>query len=84
MPADRYRPSARRFNAKVEPFEYGPDDLVRRVDGAANISFRGKRLKASKALIGKPVALRPTSTDGVFDLVFRHVTWKSIDFHNLS
>lgn len=84
VPADRYRPSARRFSAKVEPFEYGPDDLVRRVDGAANISFRGKRLKASKALIGKPVALRPTSTDGVFDLVFRHVTWKSIDFHNLS
>ncbi len=38
-------------------------------------------MKASKALIGKQVALRPTPRDGTFDLVFRHVTVKSIDFH---
>ncbi|MFO1079204.1 MAG: hypothetical protein U1E23_01060 [Reyranellaceae bacterium] len=56
---------------------------MRRVDGAANISFRRKRLKASKALIDKSVALLPTSADGVFRLVFRHVTWTSIDFHKL-
>jgi hypothetical protein len=34
-------------------------------------------------LIGKHVALRPTGRDGLFDLVFRHVIVKSIDFHNL-
>jgi transposase InsO family protein len=83
VPGDRYRPSPRRFNAKVEPFDYGPDDIVRRVDNAARIGFRGRRLKASKALIGKLVAIRPTEHDGVFDLIFRHVTVKSIDFHNL-
>ena len=83
MPADRYRPSPRRFNPKVEPFEYGPDDILRSVDKAARISFRGRSMKASKALVGKRVALRPTERDGLFDLVFRHVTVKSIDFHNL-
>lgn len=83
VPADRYRPSPRSFNSKVEPFEYGPDDIVRRVDNAARIGFQGRRLKASKALIGKQVAIRPTERDGVFDLVFRHVIVKSIDFHNL-
>jgi hypothetical protein len=82
VPADRYRPSLRSFKPTVEPFGYGPDDVVRSVDVAANISFQGRRLKASKALVGKHVAIRPTARDGVFDLVFRHVTVKSIDFHN--
>jgi transposase InsO family protein len=84
VPADRYRPSARSYNPIVGPFDYGPDDIVRRVDAAANISFRGRRLKASKALVGKRIAIRPTERDGVFDLIFRHVTVKSIDFHNLA
>jgi transposase InsO family protein len=84
VPADRYRPSARSYNPIVGPFGYGPDDIVRSVDVAANISFRGRRLKASKALVGKHVAIRPTERDGVFDLIFRHVTVKSIDFHNLA
>ena len=84
MPADRYRLSPRRFNPKVEPFEYGPDDIVRRVDNAARIGFQGRRLKASKALIGKLVTIRPTERDGLFDLIFRHVTVKSIDFHDLT
>jgi transposase InsO family protein len=83
VPADRYRPSPRRFNLKVEPFEYGPDDILRSVDAAARISFRGRSMKASKALVGKRVAIRPTERDGVFHLVFRHVIVKSIDFHNL-
>ena len=81
VPADRYRPSPRSFSAKVEPFEYGPNDSLRRVDDAACLSFGGKRIKASKALIGKQIAIRPTERDGIFDLVFRHVTVKSIDFH---
>ena len=84
VPADRYHSSPRSFNPTVEPFEYGPDDIVRPVDTAARISFRGRRWKASKALIGKRVAIRPTEHDGVFDIVFRHVTVKSIDFHNLA
>lgn len=82
VPADRYQFSPRSFNPKLEPFNYGPDDVVRSVDAAANISFQGHRLKAGRALVGKHVALRPTERDGVFDLVFRHVTVKSIDFHN--
>jgi transposase InsO family protein len=84
VPADRYRPSPRPFSARVEPFEYGPDDILRRVDGAAWFSFGGRRMKASKALIGKQVAIRPTECDGTFDLVFRHVTVKTIDFHKLA
>jgi transposase InsO family protein len=82
VPADRYQTSARSFTPKVAPFGYGPDDIVRVVDAAANISVHGRRWKASRALVGKQVALRPTERDGVFALLFRHVTVKSIDFHN--
>ena len=84
VPADRYRPSSRQFNPKIEPFDYDAADAVRRVDAAANISFQNRRWKASKALVGKHVAVRPTEHDGVFDIVFRHVTIRSIDFHKIS
>src|ERR671913_723662 len=74
----------RTLNLKVEPFTYGADDVVRSVDAAANISFQNRRWKASKALVGKHVAVRPTDHDGVFDIVFRHVTIRSINFHKTS
>jgi transposase InsO family protein len=32
-PASRYRPSKRRFPEKIEPFDYGPEAIVHRVDG---------------------------------------------------
>jgi len=81
VPADRYRPSPRSFTPLVLPFDYGPDDIVRRVDHEGRISFRNRRLKASRALAGKDVALRPTPNDGAFELVFRHVSVKSIDLN---
>jgi len=84
VPADRYRHSRRTFTLTVEPFDYGPDAVIRSVDAAANISFQSRRWKASKALVGKHVAIRPTDHDGVFDIVFRHVTIRSINFHQIS
>jgi transposase InsO family protein len=81
VPAERYHPSPRAFRQPVEPFGYAPDDAIRRVDDGGRIRFKGRHLRVSKALIGKPVALRPTQSDGVFDVVFRHVTLRSIDLH---
>lgn len=81
VPADRYRPSPRSFSSLVEPFDYAPGDSLRRVDTAAPFSFLGRSFKASRALIGKQIAVRPTEHDGVFELVFRHVTVRSIDLH---
>jgi Integrase core domain len=81
VPADRYRPSPRSFTPLILPFDYGPDDIVRRVDHEGRISFHNRRLKASRALAGKDVALRPAPNDGAFELVFRHVSVKSIDLN---
>jgi transposase InsO family protein len=79
VPAERYRPSARVFKPKVEPFEYPADDAVRWVDVNGRFSFERRSLKASKALIGKQIALRPTDCDGRYDLIFRNVVLKAID-----
>lgn len=81
VPADRYRASSRSFNPDIQPFEYGPDDARRLVDEHGRISFAHRRVKASRALIGKSVAVRPTSLDGHFDIVFRHVTVTSFDLN---
>ncbi len=84
MPAERYRPSPRAFRKEVEPFDYAAGDIVRAVDINGRFSFAGRRIKASKALIDKHIARRPTDQDGVYDLVFRNVVLKTIDLHRWS
>jgi Integrase core domain len=73
VPASRYNASARTFPEQLPPLEYGPDDQVRKVQKNGLIYFNNRSFKISKAFAGYPVALRPTTTDGVFDLFFgRH------------
>jgi transposase InsO family protein len=77
-PIERYAPSPRPYRDAVEPFAYGPDDHMRRVDDG-RISFAGRRIRIPKAFSGKIVALRPTNTDGQYQLVFRTKTITTID-----
>jgi transposase InsO family protein len=70
VPSSRYRISPRRFPEHLPPIEYGPDDLVRRVDRQGLISFQGRRLRIGKAFAGQPIALRPTLRDGVLGAHF--------------
>jgi transposase InsO family protein len=84
VPADRYRPSSRSFSSIVQPFDYGADAIIRPVYDDGRFAFHGRRLRASRALIGKEIALRPTNIDGVFTLLFRHVTVRSIDLRSIS
>jgi transposase InsO family protein len=71
VPADRYKPSPRAFTSQPTGFEYGPDDIVRSVCTRGRIGLAGRRIRLSKALAGKRIALRPTARDGVFTIVFR-------------
>ena len=81
VPADRYRPSPRAFSPIVQSFDYAADDLIRLVDANGRISFQNRRLRVSKALINKQVVVRPAHSDGHFNIVFRHVTVRSVDLH---
>lgn len=78
-PIERFRPSPRPYKETIEPFEYGPDDLLRRVDQTGRFSFRNRLFKAPRAFRRRAIALRPTATDGVYDMIFRTTRIASID-----
>lgn len=70
VPASRYRPSVRAFPGTLPPIEYGPDDLVRKVQDKGEFSFLGRTFHTSKCFHGYPIALRPTPEDGKFSIHF--------------
>src|SRR5256885_5073485 len=63
-------PSPRPFPEKIEPFDYGPEAIVRRVDADGWLSLRNRPVKLGRAFAGRRVALRPTDQDGCFDVLF--------------
>ena len=78
-PITRYTPSPRPFPETLPAVAYAPDDLVRSVDVSGRISFQGRRLRVGRAFTHKQVALRPTQTDGVWDVHFSIQRVKTID-----
>jgi transposase InsO family protein len=70
VPAACYRPSPRQYQENLPPIDYGPDDQVRKVYQGGWISFRGKNYSVPKAFRGQRVAVRPTETNGLFDVYF--------------
>jgi hypothetical protein len=70
VPASRYQPSPREFPDPLPPIQYDSTDFVRKVQGKGEIFFHGRVFQISRAFKGYPVALRPTSTDGLFNVYF--------------
>jgi transposase InsO family protein len=83
VPASRYQPSPRDYVETIAPFEYAPDDIVRRVQQGGHVSFLGRAVKLPKAFRSKAVAFRPATTDGVFDVVFRTQMIATVDIRPL-
>jgi len=82
VPASRYRPSLREYPETLPPIEYDPADQVRRVQKGGWISFQGRAFHLPKAFAGQPVALRPTTTDGKWDVIFVAQRVVQIDLHD--
>jgi transposase InsO family protein len=78
-PASRYAPSPRAFPETLPPVEYGPDDLVRKINPDGYFSLRGVHYKISQAFAGQPVAIRPTKEQHIMDVFFCHQKVASID-----
>jgi transposase InsO family protein len=72
VPASRYRPSSRSFPESLPSVLYDSSDQVRKVQQGGEIWFRGHPFKIGNAFCGHPVALRPASLDGFFDVFFCH------------
>jgi transposase InsO family protein len=69
-PVSRYRESPRSFPETLPVWEYGPGDQVRKVQALGYISFRNRYFRLSKAFRGQAVALRPTLSNGVWEVFF--------------
>lgn len=69
-PASRYRVSPRAFPETLPAIEYGPGDVVRKVDQKGCISFRNRTYRIGKAFRGQPVALRESHEDGRLEVYF--------------
>lgn len=75
IPADRYQPSPRPFPASLPEIVYQSDDQVRLVTIHGSIQWQRRRVFVSRGLVGEPVAIRPTTQDGVWHVFYcqRHV-----------
>jgi transposase InsO family protein len=82
VPASRYRVSPRSFPRTLPPIEYGPGDVVRKVQADGSISYRHQEFRLGKAFRGELVALRPTSIDGIWEVVFCNQKIAQLDFKN--
>ena len=70
VPADRYRPSPRDFPEELAEIEYSSNDFVRKVQQKGLISFKGRNYRVGKSLVGQRVAVRPTTEEGVYDVIY--------------
>ena len=79
VPASRYRASSRSFPEQLDPIQYGPSDIVRKVHDGGRITYKGHNYKVGRAFVGYPVAMRPTDTDGQMEIYFLHHRITQID-----
>ena len=70
VPASRYQPSRRHYPEQLPAIEYGPTDIVRKVRHYGHIKYEGREFHVGSAFYGLHVALRQTTTDGVFAVYF--------------
>jgi len=82
VPAARYQPSQRRYPERLPAIEYGPTDIVRKVRHYGHIKYAGRDYHVGSAFYGLPVALRPTTTDGSFDVFFCQYKIGALDLTN--
>ncbi|HEV3432203.1 MAG TPA: integrase core domain-containing protein, partial [Paraburkholderia sp.] len=79
-PITRYRPSPRAMPEKLPELQYGPDDVVLRVNSNGVVRVHGRALRLSIALKGLDVAVRAKDgEDGVVELWFGHHRLTELD-----
>ena len=78
-PWSRYAESPRPFPETLPPLVYEDGDLRRKVQANGVIYFKARELKVSVALSGQSVGLRPTTTDGVWEVRYAHHRIRYID-----
>lgn len=68
-PSSLYVPSNRIYTGKIEPYDYGNED-VRKVKGSGEIKWLGGTYYLSQVLAGELISFVPHS-DGIWDIYYR-------------
>lgn len=79
VPASRYQVSPRAFPERLPQIEYPEGTVVRKVERNGIITIRGQAYFVGEAFRSLQVALRSTTTDGVFEVYFLHQKIASLD-----
>lgn len=79
VPADRYQPSVRSLPTTISAVDYPEGYQVRSVSNRSTIQFKGKSYKIGRAFKGRRVGIFPTTTDGVFNVHYRHQHIRTIN-----
>ncbi len=80
-PASRYAPSQRALPARLPAIEYAVADEVRAVKAKGSITSRNRTYYLGQGLARQPIALRPSATDGLYEVFFCHQRLGWIDLH---
>jgi transposase InsO family protein len=80
-PLSRYRVSARAYPEQLPPLEYDDGERVLKVRKKGQIVLRGRTIFVGEGLASQHVAIRPTESDGVFNIVFIDKTIRKVDFN---
>lgn len=72
VPASRYAASPRSYPEVLPPIEYGASDLVQTVRHNGMLYTWKQDFYIGQAFSGQPVALRPTTEDGIWTVHFSH------------
>ena len=83
VPASRYSASPREFPEQLPPIVYRSDDQLRKVTYGGRISFCNRVFRVGKAFTGFRVAIRPTLTDGEYEVYFCKQKIKIISFNQV-
>ena len=71
VPAKKYTRSKIEYSEKITPWEYESGAKIRKIKSSGYLTFEGQGYYLSEGMGDKEVALLPTETDGVFNIVFR-------------
>ena len=84
VPADRYQPSIRPYPEHVDPPDYPAGSDIRRVGDSGRFSWRGHLREAGKPFAGHTIAIRPTTTDSIYTVYYRHHPIRTINLSPMS
>jgi transposase InsO family protein len=79
VPASRYQPSLRAFPETLPTISYDRGEVVRKVGERGQVKYQQHKFFVGDAFAGLQVALRPSITDGLWEVYFCHQKVGTLD-----